>query len=311
MNKFVVIPDITCDLSEEIRDYFSIEEYISGYIHINDKSIRSTLDWSLISREEFYKALSDKKMKVSSATASPEQYYQTFKKYIEQGYDVLSISISSKASATYNVSVLGADRIREEYPHRKIYCLDSARMSGSFGLVVAYACEMRDAGLELDEAVARLEVLKMRVHQMGPIDDLTFVARRGQISNGKAFMGNLVGVKPMGDSNRYGYVSVLGKVKGIKKALDVTVSYIEHVATDIEDQYIFIMHSDREEYAMLLKEKIEARIKAKKVFLSDVFPGCGANIGPGMISAYFLGEPISENNVTEKEMLNLAISENS
>ena len=311
MKKFVVIPDITCDLSEEIRDYFSIEEYISGYIHINDKSIRSTLDWSLISREEFYKALSDKKMKVSSATASPEQYYQTFKKYIEQGYDVLSISISSKASATYNVSVLGADRIKEEYPDRRIYCLDSARMSGSFGLVVAYACEMRDAGLELDEAVERLEVLKTRVHQMGPIDDLTFVARRGQISNGKAFMGNLVGVKPMGDSNRDGYVSVLGKVKGIKKALDVTVSYIEHVATDIEDQYIFIMHSDREEYALLLKEKIEARIKAKKVFLSDVFPGCGANIGPGMISAYFLGEPISENNVTEKEMLNLAISENS
>ena len=311
MNKFVVIPDITCDLSEEIRDHFALEEYISGYIHINDRSIRSTLDWSLISREEFYEALSDKKMKVSSATASPEQYYQTFKKYIEQGYDVLSISISSKASATYNVSVLGADRIKEEYPDRRIYCLDSARMSGSFGLVVAYACEMRDAGLKLDEAVERLEVLKTRVHQMGPIDDLTFVARRGQISNGKAFMGNLVGVKPMGDSNRDGYVSVLGKVKGIKKALDVTVSYIEHVATDIEDQYIIIMHSDREDYAMLLKEKIEARIKAKKVFVSDVFPGCGANIGPGMISAYFLGEPISENNAIEKEMLNLAISENS
>ena len=311
MKKFVVIPDITCDLSQEIRDYFRIEEYVSGYIHINDRSIRSRLDWSLISREEFYKAVSDKKMKVSSATASPEQYYQVFKKYIEQGYGVLSISISSKASATYNVSLLGAEQIKAEFPDKKIYCLDSARMSGSFGLVVAYACEMANAGVDFDEAVERLEALKLRVHQMGPIDDLTFVARRGQISNGKAFMGNLVGVKPMGDSNRDGYVSVLGKVKGIRKALDVTVSYIEHVATNIEDQYIFIMHSNREEYARQLKEKIESRLNAKKVFLSDVFSGCGANIGPGMISAYFLGEPISENNVAEKEMLTIAISENS
>ena len=58
---------------------------------------------------------------------------------------------------------------------------------------------------------------------------------------GKAIMGNLVGIKPMGDSNTDGYVSVLAKVKGIKKALMATVEYVKKVAVDLENQYIFII----------------------------------------------------------------------
>lgn len=308
MKDFIILPDITCDCSQEIRDHFNITDYIPGYVHINDESLRTTLDWKNITREKFYKTLSDKKNKVSSAAASPEEYYQTFKKYAEQGYDILSMSISSKISTTYNIASSAAKRIREEYPDCNVYCLNSLRMSGSFGLLVAYACELKTQGKTFQEVIDWLEANKSRVHQMGPIDDLTFVARRGQISSGKAFMGNLVGIKPMGDSNADGYVTVLAKVKGIKKALDATVSYLNKMTAG-EDQYIFIMHSDREQYALTLKEKIESTANFKKVFVSDVFSGCGTNIGPGMISLYFLGDPVSEDLVKEKEALAAAIEE--
>ena len=309
MKKFIILPDLTCDLSKEIRDYFGLEDYIKGYVHINDESVRTTLNWSGISRDAFYKCLSDKKNTVSSAAASPEEYYQIFKKYAENGYDILSMSISSKISTTFNTASSAAERIKAEFPETVIYCFDSLRMSGSFGLLVAYACEMRKEGKSLDEIIKWLEETKNKVHQMGPIDDLTFVARRGQISSGKAFMGNLVGIKPMGDSNSDGYVTVLAKVKGIKKALDATAAYLKSIATDIENQYIFIMHSDREGYAMTLKEKIESSVNCKKVFVSDVFSGCGTNIGSGMISVYFLGEEISSDLSKEKEALTLAIGQ--
>ena len=307
MKKFVVLPDVTCDLSQEIREYFGLTDYIRGYVHVNDESIRTTLDWENVTREGFYKTLANKKNVVSSAAASPEEYYQTFKKYVDEGYDVLSMSISSKISATYNIAVSAAKRVKEECPDCNIYCFDSTRMSGSFGLLVAYACELQSEGKSFEEVIEWLEANKNRVHQMGPIDDLTFVARRGQISKGKAFRGNLVGIKPMGDSNTDGYVTVLAKVKGIKTALDATVAYVKTIATDTENEYAFIMHSDREKYAYELKEKLEASVKFKKVFVSDVFSGCGTNIGPGMIGVYFMGAPISEDLAAEKEALNAAI----
>ena len=56
-----------------------------------------------------------------------------------------------------------------------------------------------------------------------------------------------------------------------------------------------------------LKEKLEASVKFKKVFVGDVFSGCGTNIGPGMIGVYFMGAPISEDLAAEKEALNAAI----
>ena len=153
MRKFVVLPDVTCDLSQEIRDYFNVTDYISGYAHINDDSIRTTLDWNTVKRDEFYKTLSNKKNKVSSAPAAPEEYYQIFKKYVEDGYDVLSMSLSSKISATYNIAASAAKRVREEYPDCNIYCFDTTRMSGAFGLLVAYACNMQTQGKSMDEIV--------------------------------------------------------------------------------------------------------------------------------------------------------------
>ncbi len=310
MKKFIIIPDVTCDLSKEIRDEFKLKDYVRGHVHINDRDVRTTLDWDTISREEFYKTLANDKNKVTSATPSPEEYYQIFKQYAEEGYDILSMSISSKISATFNVAASAAERIKAEYPDCKIYCLDSLRMSGSFGLLVMYACELCEAGKSLDETVAWLEENKVRIHQMGPIDDLKYVARRGQISSGKAFMGNLVGIKPMGDCNPDGYVTVLTKTKGIKKALDITVSYLKLMAVDLENQYVLVSHSNREEYANLLKEKIESKVKCKKVYISDVFDASGTNIGAGMIGVYFMGEPVSEGCAKEKEVIALAVAEN-
>lgn len=304
MNKYVILADVTCDLSEEIRRQFGVEDYIQGHVHFSDgRDFNTTLDWSHISREEFYAALSNKKMEVSTAPASPEEYYAVFKNYAEQGYDILSMSISSKISSTYNVAVGAANRVREEFPDCTVYCFDSYKMSGAFGLLVMYAHKLKNEGCTMDEVIAWLEEHKHKVHQMGPIDDLIFVARRGRISMGKAIMGSFAGVKPMGDCTREGYVSVLTKVKGMNKALDLTVRYIQRMAKDVQKQYILISHSNRAEYAERLKMMLEENVQAEQVLLCDVFSGCGTNIGPGMVGVYFLGDEITEDLATEKEVI--------
>jgi DegV family protein with EDD domain len=241
--------------------------------------------------------------------ASPEEYYLALRKYAEEGYDIISMTLSSKISGTYSVSVKAAERVKEDFPERRIYCFDSLRMSGSFGLLTAYASRMCAEGKSFDEVVEWLEENKHRVHQMGPIDDLTFIARRGKISSGKAFMGNLMGIKPMGDSNTDGYVSVLSKAKGIKKALLATAEYVAKLSEDIENNYVIISHSNRENLALELRDMIIERSHPKEVLVTDVFAGCGTNIGPGMISVYFFGEEISSDLSKEKEALTLAIGQ--
>ena len=304
MNPYIILTDVTCDLSPAIREQFGITDYVHGHVSISDgRELVTTLDWSNISREDFYTCLGDRRMQVSTAPASPEEYYEYFKKYAEAGTDIISISISSKISSTYNVAVGAAERVRAEYPERRIICVDSLRMSGSMGILVCYAHELQREGKTLDEVAKWLEANRLRVHQMGPIDDLIFVARRGRISMGKAIMGSFAGVKPMGDCNRDGYVTVLTKAKGMKKALNATVAYVREVAADVQDQYLLVVHSNREEYAMTLKEKLEKELAPTQVLVSDSYSASGTNIGPGMVGVYFLGDEVSEELTREREIM--------
>jgi DegV family protein with EDD domain len=304
MSQYVILTDVTCDLSAEIREYFGITDYVPGHISISDgRDLETRLDWSLISRDDFYGALSNRQLQVSTAPASPEEYYEQFKHYAAAGMDVLSISISSRISSTYNVAVAAAERVSAEFPECRLYCLDSLRMSGSMGLLVCYAHELQKQGKTLQEVIDWLESNKMRIHQMGPIDDLMVIARRGRISMGKAIMGSFAGVKPMGDCNRDGYVTVLAKAKGIKKALNASVAYVKEIAVRPEEQYLIVVHTNREEYARTLAEKLEAELHPQKIFVSDSFSASGTNIGPGMIGVYFLGEAVTEDLSAEKEAM--------
>lgn len=309
MKKFIILPDSSCDMSPELREQFGIEDYVKGYVHFSDgRDFRTSLDWDSITRSDFYKALSDKHLKLSTAPASPEEYYEQFSKYAKEGYDIVSISLSSAISLAYANAKAAGERVMADFPDCKVYTCDSLRMSGLIGLLTIRACELQKEGKSALEVYEWLEANKRTVHQMGPIDDLIFVARRGRISMGKAIMGSFAGVKPMGDCNSEGYVTVLTKAKGIKKALALTVAYVKRAAIDIENQYVYISHSDREAYAMTLKEMIENTLHPKKVFVSDVYNSCGTNIGPGMISANFFGDTISEDGSKEKEMMNDAIA---
>lgn len=304
MENFVVLPDLTCDLSAEIRSDIGLADYIPGYITFPDgRDFDSTLDWEKISRTEFYHLLSAKNNQITTAPPSIDRYEAYFEKYVSQGIAVLSMSISSKISSTFGNAEIAAKNVLSRYPQGKIYCFDSLRMSGAFGVLVCLAQQKKNEGASFEETCRALEDMKLAVHQMGPIDDLTVVARRGNISMGKAIFGNFAGIKPLGDCNADGYVTVLGKAKGIKNALNTTVDYMQATAAEIENQTIIIAHSDRKDYAEYLKQQLEARLAPAKIYVTDVFCGSAVHIGPGMIGAYYLGEATTLEMNTEKELM--------
>ena len=308
MDKFIILADVTCDLTEEMREFFGVQDYIPGHINLgNGREEITRLEWDYIEAKEFYKMLGSKENKISTAPPNLEEYYSKFVSYVQEGYSILSMSISGSISSTYDFAVTAAKRVKADYPEARIYCFDSQRMSCGFGLLVAHAHLLQKEGKSFEEVIAWLEENKSKVHQMGPIDDLLFVARRGRVTMGAAIMGNIVGIKPLGDYNDVGYTTVLAKVKGMKKALKVTIDYVKETAVDIENQYVFIAHTDRERIANDLKEMIEAELKPKKVFLGQVFSGSGTNIGPGMVGVYYLGESISTDMIKEKEAMNKVV----
>ncbi len=304
MNKFVIITDSACDLPESLRERFDIPDYLHGIVYFPDGHEElADLDWGCISPEEFYNSMKGRNMLYNTSCATLGETEQIFEKYASQGIDILCIAMSSALSCTYQNCINVGRAVCEKYPERKIICVDSLRYSTSLALLVVLASLKRKEGATLEETAEYVENIKNSIHQMGPMDDLFFLVKKGRISNFKAFFGTLVGVNPMADFNRQGLATVLGKFKGKTAAFEGTIKYIEKTIVNPSEQIIFIAHSNREAAANTLAEKVKEAFNPKEIIITSVGMSCGAAIGPGLCAVFYVGTPISEDGKKEQEIM--------
>lgn len=304
MKKFVILPDVTCDLSEELRKKFDIE-YVKGHIVFPDKVEREgVLEWKYCTREEFYKDLKKNPNEYSTSPANIDEFKEAFESYVKEGYDVLSLSISSALSGTYNFAIKARELVLQDYPDAKIVCIDSQRYSNGFGLIAIYASILRSEGKDIDEVAKIIEEKKNCFHEMGWLDDLSFVAKKGRLSNSKAFFGTLIGIKPLGEFNHQGLTTVIGKAKGEKKAYQAIMHYIEKTIENPSEQIILIAQTNHMKQALEFKEMLQNKFSPKEIIINDVFPSCGINVGPGLMAAFYMGKPISEDLKAETDIVN-------
>jgi DegV family protein with EDD domain len=308
---FVILSDSACDLTKVLRERFNIE-YVMGHMTLPDGTERrTTLEWDFTTPEQFYKDVKAKKnfnpetkqSLYTTAPASIDEFKEEYKKYLDKGEDLLVITISTGLSATYNFAAKAAEQLKEEYTNRKIIVIDSLRYSTGLGLLVVRSAEKRAEGLTLEECAKWVEENKSKCHQMGFLDDLSFVAMKGRISKPKAFMGQMIGIKPLAEFSYEGLPSVLGKTKGDNAFYDACIKYIEKTIRDPKDQIIFIAQTAREKQALELKKRIEEKFQPKEVIVNTVHPQNGINIGPGLCAAYYFGTEISKDLSVEKEYI--------
>lgn len=302
MKSFVILADATCDLNDSFQKEYDIG-VIPGHIILPDKTeIPSFLKWEMFSREDFYAALKKNPNAFATSPANIAEFAAAMEPYAAKNIGVLLMTISGGISGAYNFACQAREEVLAKYPAAEICCIDSMRFGPGFGLMAIRAAKLRDEGKSLSETAQWLEENKNRFHQAGWLDDLSFVAKKGRISQPKAFFGTLAGVKPIGEFDDNGLTTVLGKVKGAKTAYSVLLSYMEATIENPEEQIIFIAQTNRLPQALEYQKMIEEKFHPKAVYVNDVFPACGINIGPGLMAAYYVGKPISK-ELTEERAL--------
>ena len=309
MKSFVILADATCDLSEEFQKEYDIG-VIPGHIELPDGTeIPAFLKWEKYSREDFYASLKKNPNGYSTSPANVAEFSAAIEPYAAENVGVLLLTISSGISGAFNFASQAREELLQKYPSAEIRIVDSMRFGPGFGLMAVWASMLRAQGKTLAETTQWLEDNKNRFHQAGWLDDLSFVAKKGRITQPKAFFGTLAGVKPIGEFDYNGLTTILGKVKGAKTAYPVLLGYMDATIENPEDQIIFIAQTNRLPQAMEYKKMIEEKFHPKAVFVNDVFPSCGINIGPGLMAAYYMGKPISRDLSEERALFEKLTSE--
>ena len=295
MRPYVISACSPADLSKQYFEERNIP-YLCFEYELADTTYTDDL-FESVSASDFYQAMVDGAM---TRTSQMNQigYEEFFESILKEGNDLLHFTLSSGISGTYNSARMAAEALREKYPERKIYVVDSKNASSGFGLLVEKAKELQESGMDIDTLHEWIEAHKLECHAWFFSGDLTFFIRGGRISKTAGTIGNMLRICPLMQVDSEGKLVVRQKIHGKRKVIRAIVEKMEEYAENGHDYHwkVFISHSNCLEDANAVKELVEEKFPNTKgkITIFNIGPVIGAHTGPGTVTLFFWGKDRSE-----------------
>ncbi|NLW74091.1 MAG: DegV family protein [Clostridiales bacterium] len=291
MNDFILSCDSTIDLTlEHVRarglEFISYHFFLDGVMYKDDLG-------QTIPHDQFYEKLK-KGADAKTSQINIEEYLEYFTPYLEQGKDILHVSLSSGLSGSYNHAVTAAKELSEKYPDRKIYIVDSLGASSGVGLIMDTLADLRDEGKNIDELYGWVEENKLRMNYWFFSTDLSFYVKGGRITKTEGMLGGLLGICPLMNVNSQGKLVPREKVRTKKRVIRELVARMEEYADGGLDYSgkCYVVHSACYEDAREIADLIEARFPKinGRVLINSIGTTIGSHSGPGTAAVFFWGK---------------------
>lgn len=287
MNQFALFTDSSCDLPLHLAEEMELT-VLPLTLHMDGSDYKNYLDERDITYPDFYAAL-PKAQSVKTSATNTQAFIEAMEPVLDAGQDILYIGFSSALSGTCNAGFQAAAELREKYPDRKIYCVDSLCASMGEGLLVTLADQKRRTGASIEEVRDYVEDTKLHVCHWFTVDDLNHLKRGGRVSATAAFLGTMLGIKPIMHVDNAGRLIPVDKQRGRKASVRRLADEMQRLAINPAEQKVYISHGGCEEDAKTLANIIRERMGTTDITIGYVGPVIGAHSGPGTLALFFLG----------------------
>jgi len=242
--------------------------------------------------DEFYRRMSEG-ADTRTAQVNVSEYVDFFTPFLEEGKDVVHVCLSSGISGTINSARNAALILKERYPERTVYVIDSLGASSGYGLLMDTAAARRDEGLSAEELAKWIEENRLKVHHWFFSSDLTFFVKGGRISKAAGVFGGILEICPLMNMDNLGRLIPRFKIRTKKKVIREIVKKMEECAeggTDYSGK-CFISMSACEEDARAVADLVEERFPKLngKVLINNIGNLIGSHTGPGTVALFFWG----------------------
>ena len=291
MSDYILSCCSTADLSAELMEARDIH-YICFHYEVDGTTYPDDLGQS-IPFSRFYQMMRDGAMTRTSQVAAGE-YEEYFESFLREGKDILHLTLSSGISGTLNSAMIAAEDLREKYPERKIYIVDSLAASSGYGLLMDRLADLRDSGMSIDEVRDWAEANKLKCLHWFFTSDLTFFIRGGRVSKASGMIGQVLNICPLLNVDAQGKLIPREKHRGKKKVIHAIVQKMREQAENGLDYSgkCFISQSDCLSDARAVADAVEAAFPKLdgKVRIFDIGTTIGSHTGPGTVALFFWGQ---------------------
>ena len=269
-----IVTDSTSDLPRDVVEELGIT-VVPLNVHFDMDTYRDGVD---IDAEEFYKRLITSSTLPKTSAPAPGVFIDSYRKLAGETEAIVSIHISSKLSGTYESAQAAQRDLAGEC---KIEVINSESVSMGLGLLAITAAKAAKAGATAEEIVKFVRESIPRVHLVGALDTLEFLAKGGRVGKASAWIGSLLSIKPL-ISVSDGEVVPLDRVRTRSKSLE---RFHQLLKEHLPAKELGVMYSTDLEEAEKLVDHLKELFPQQPVYLARFGPVLGTYMGPGCLAA--------------------------
>lgn len=267
-----IVTDSTSDLTNEIASALRIT-VVPLYVNFGDESYQDNID---LTTDEFYRKLADSAILPTTSSPSPGSFAEAYDRLAEETDEILTITISSKLSASYKTAVDG-EKLRKG--KARVEIIDSLTAIAGLGLIVISAAKAAQAGYSLDEVIDITRSSMRRVDFRIAFDTLEYLKRGGRIGAAQAFLGSMLKVNPI-LTIKNGITEGVARPRSRAKAIDHLYNFAASF-NDIEEMAIEDANTPDDVEALL--NRLNAIFPRERIHKMKVSPVIGTHVGPRVI----------------------------
>ncbi|MGW4461441.1 DegV family protein [Micromonospora sp. NPDC004704] len=231
-----------------------------------------------VSPADVSRAMTGRRVAVSTSRPSPEQFVAAYRRLFEQGATgIVSVHLSAELSGTVEAATLAA----AEFDNR-VTVIDSRSTGMGLGFPALAAARAAAHGGDLAEVARATRDAIDRTFTFFYVDTLEFLRRGGRINAAEALFGTALSVKPILHV-RDGRIAVRDKVRtasrGLARLVDLAVAAADGSAVDVA-----VHHLAAPERAESLAEALAVRLgdRLHDRHITEAGAVVGAHAGPGL-----------------------------
>lgn len=229
MEKIKIITDSTLDLPSDL-----IKEKNIGVLPLLiNFGEESYLDGVEINTKEMLEKIKKDNVLPTTAQVTPNRFEEVFKKYLDEGYKIVTLVLSSEMSGTYQSACIAKNMLETD----DIVVIDSRNVTSGLGILALKACEFRDNGDSIFEIEEKIKNIIPKVKSSLSFESLENLVRGGRLSKTAGTIGSVLGLRLILEV-KDGQMAVKDKVRGSKKALKKVISDFESANVDFDSPIV-------------------------------------------------------------------------
>lgn len=279
-----IISDSTCDLSKELIERYNIE-ILPLHILLGEEEY---LDGVNITPDEIYAWSDANKTTPKTSAVGMEEAEELFRKYLDQGMELVVFSISEDMSTTANVMRLAAEELAAA---ERVHVVNSANLSTGIGHLVIEAAVLAESGADAKTIVRHIETKKDKVRASFVVDTLVYLYRGGRCGGLTALAGGALKLHPRIDVID-GKMTPGKKYRG--KMDHVVMAYVREMEEKLKHagkSRVFVTHSGCDRATVeQVKKYLESLHHFDEILETRAGGVVSSHCGPGTLGVLYMEE---------------------